>query len=121
MSLDKHKRLLTALHARCDASARFWNTGASNGALRVLVAGGGPVGLRAAIEMALQGHRVTVLEAAEEPGEERRSDIATVPPNWKDCTFVAEVCTRAAVFPCVCSAPASPLNSSNSGHEHSKF
>ena len=50
MSLDKHKRLLTALHARCDASARFWITaasGAPNGALRVLVAGGGPVGLRA--------------------------------------------------------------------------
>ena len=47
MSLDKHKRLLTALHARCDASARFWNTGASDGALRVLVAGGGPVRLRA--------------------------------------------------------------------------
>ena len=66
MSLDKHKRLLTALHARCDASARFWNTGASNGALRVLVAGGGPVGLRAAIEMALLGHKVTVYEGRDE-------------------------------------------------------
>ena len=48
------------------------------------------------------------------------SATATVPPNWKDCTLVAEVCTWAAAF-CVCSAPASRLTSSNSGHEHSEF
>ena len=63
LTLDKHKRLLSTLHARCDASARFWNKGSlgeANGALRVLVAGGGPVGLRAAIEMALLGHKVTL-------------------------------------------------------------
>ena len=32
-------------------------------ALDVLVLGGGPIGLRAAIEMALLGHRVSVFEA----------------------------------------------------------
>ena len=71
LTLDKHKRLLSTLHARCDASARFWNKGSlgeANGALRVLVAGGGPVGLRAAIEMALLGHKVTLLIAFQGQG-----------------------------------------------------
>ena len=43
LTLDKHKRLLSTLHARCDASARFWNKGSLGedyGVLRVLVAGG---------------------------------------------------------------------------------
>ena len=71
LTLDKHRRLLSVLHARCDASARFWNKGAlgePNGALRVLVAGGGPVGLRAAIEMALLGHQVTLSPRGERRG-----------------------------------------------------
>ena len=110
LAIDKHKRLLSVLHARLDASARYWDTAAAsrspstaisprgtkgvaaggggggddagaaaaaaaaagrgvgekNGALRVLVAGGGPVGLRAAVEMALLGHKVVVLESRDD-------------------------------------------------------
>ena len=64
----KSKRVLDTLHARSKLSHQYALTKAADGgrALKVLVAGGGPVGLRAACEVAMLGHAVTVMEPRDE-------------------------------------------------------
>ncbi len=63
----KHKRVIDTLHARTKVYLQYSLATAEGGKpLRVLVAGGGPVGLRAAIEVAQMGHRVTVIEPRDE-------------------------------------------------------
>ena len=55
------KRLLGMLAAKMNTAEPY--RGEPERRLRVLVVGGGPIGLRSAIEMALLGHKVTILEA----------------------------------------------------------
>ena len=58
--LERYRELRTTHPSAGGASSA---SGAAHRPLRVTVLGGGPVGMRAALEMALLGHRVTVLEA----------------------------------------------------------